>query len=97
MSWKNHETEITCTAEGIPVPEITWIHNGEELSSTQLQNRVSRLTLTPHEAEDFGLYVCIAKNILGTTKMNITVKQLGKEPAALTSMTLLLLFFLFRH
>lgn len=75
---------MTCTAEGIPVPEITWSRNGEELPSTQLQNPVrSKLIITPQEAEDFGLYMCVAKNVLGTATMKITVKQLGKKPSVL--------------
>ena len=79
MSWMNHKTEITCKAEGTPIPEITWSRNGTVVSSTQFRGRVSTLMFTPQEAEDFGVYVCMANNVLGTASRNVTVQLLGNK------------------
>ena len=73
---------ITCTAEGFPVPDITWSHNGVVHSSAlktsaQSRTRHSTLTFTPQGAKDFGVYACIARNFLGTDKKETTVGELG--------------------
>lgn len=78
-SWINHETEVTCEAEGFPAPEIVWSRKGTVTSSTTLNSRVSSLKFTPEEKDEFGILLCSAKNLLGTGKKNITVKQLGKK------------------
>ena len=78
-SWINHETEVTCEAEGFPAPEIVWSRNGTVTSSKTLNSFVSTLKFTPEEKDEFGSLLCYAKNLLGTRKKNITVKQLGKK------------------
>lgn len=78
-SWINHETEVTCEAEGFPAPEIVWSRKGTVTSSTTLNSCVSSLKFTPEEKDEFGILLCSAKNLLGTGKKNITVKQLGKK------------------
>ncbi|XP_068686511.1 neural cell adhesion molecule 1-like isoform X2 [Montipora foliosa] len=84
VSWINHKTVITCTAEGFPVPDITWSHNGVVQSSAlktsaQSRTRHSTLTFTPQGAKDFGVYACIARNFLGTDKKETTVGELDKN------------------
>ena len=79
-SWINHETEVTCEAEGSPAPEIVWSRKGTVTSSKTLNSCVSTLKFTPEEKDEFGSLLCYAKNLLGTGKKNITVKQLGKRP-----------------
>ena len=78
-SWINHETEVTCEAEGFPAPEIVWSRKGTVTSSTTLNSCVSTLKFTPEEKDEFGILLCAAKNLLGTGKKNVTVKQLGKK------------------
>ena len=78
-SWINHDTEVTCEAEGFPAPEIVWSRKGTVTSSTTLNSCVSTLKFTPEEKDEFGILLCSAKNLLGTGKKNITVKQLGKK------------------
>lgn len=78
-SWINHETEVTCEAEGFPAPEIFWSRKGTVTSSTTLNSCVSSLKFTPEEKDEFGILLCSAKNLLGTGKKSITVKQLGKK------------------
>lgn len=78
-SWINHETEVTCEAVGFPAPEIAWSRNGTVTSSTTLYSCISTLKFTPEEKNEFGILLCSAKNLLGTAKKNVTVKQLGKK------------------
>ena len=78
-SWINHETEVTCEAAGFPLPEIIWSRHGTVTSSVQQHSRISTLKFTPTQANDFGVYECTAKNLLGLTKASVTVKQLGEK------------------
>lgn len=78
-SWISHETEVKCEAEGFPAPEIVWSRKGKVTSSTTPYSCVSTLKFKPEEKNEFGILLCSAKNLLGTAKKNVTVKQLGKE------------------
>lgn len=78
-SWISHETEVKCEAEGFPAPEIVWSRKGRVTSSTTLNTCLSTLKFTPEEKNEFGILLCSAKNLLGTAKKNVTVKQLGKK------------------
>ena len=79
VSWINHKTEITCEAEGVPLPDIIWDRDGTVISSKEFHSRFSTLTFTPQEASDFGDYVCKATNLLGLTEKIITIEMLGKR------------------
>lgn len=83
-SWINHETVVTCEAEGVPTPEIVWTRSGKVTPSTTGYSRTSTLQFTPQERNEFGILLCTAKNILGIATKNITVKQLGKKKLAVT-------------
>ena len=78
-SWISHETEVNCEAEGFPAPEIVWSRKGKVTSSTTPNSCLSTLKFTPEEKNEFGILLCSAKNLLGTAKKNVTVKQLGKK------------------
>ncbi|EPQ03672.1 Muscle, skeletal receptor tyrosine-protein kinase [Myotis brandtii] len=77
---------LRCTATGIPVPTITWIENGNAVSSGSIQESVkdrvidSRLQLFITKP---GLYTCIATNKHGekftTSKAAATVSIGGKK------------------
>ncbi|KAL9964707.1 hypothetical protein ACROYT_G028383 [Oculina patagonica] len=75
-SWINHETKVTCEAEGVPTPDVTWTRNGVVVSSIQSKPGVKELKFTPEGANDFGDYECTAKNPLGSTKKIISIKEL---------------------
>ena len=78
-SWISHETEVNCEAEGFPAPEIVWSRKGKVTSSTTPNSCLSTLKFTPEEKNEFGILLCSAKNLLGTAKKIVTVKQLGKK------------------
>ncbi|KAM5170274.1 immunoglobulin superfamily DCC subclass member 4 [Mantella aurantiaca] len=70
-----------CSATGDPEPIITWLKNGQQLSSNgrvRIQSRGS-LVITQIDLEDAGYYQCVAKNILGiacaTTRLHVTVQD----------------------
>ncbi|XP_068131099.1 immunoglobulin superfamily DCC subclass member 4 isoform X2 [Hyperolius riggenbachi] len=70
-----------CTAVGEPEPTITWLRNGQQLSSNgrlRIQAKGS-LVITQIDLEDAGYYQCVAENILGsacaTTRLHVTVQE----------------------
>nr|XP_014712231.2 follistatin-related protein 4 [Equus asinus] len=61
---------LRCHAEGIPMPRITWLKNGVDVS-TQMSKQLSLLAngselhISSVRYEDTGAYTCIAKNEVG--------------------------------
>ena len=77
-SWINHDTEVHCQAEGVPLPEIIWSRKGTVTSVVQAQYRISTLTFKPRKSDDFGSIACYARNFLGSTEKNLVLVSLGK-------------------
>ena len=77
-SWINHETKMTCEAEGVPKPDIIWTRNDKTISPSKSQTGVREIKITPKDVNDFGDYVCTAKNLLGSTQQIITIEELSK-------------------
>ena len=77
-SWINHETKMTCEAEGVPTPDITWTRNDVTISPFKSQTGVREIKITPKDVNDFGDYVCTAKNLLGSTQQLIAIEEIGK-------------------
>ena len=44
----------------------------------QSQTGVNEITITPKDANDFGDYVCTARNFLGSTQQITTIEEIGK-------------------
>lgn len=78
-SWINHDTDVHCQAEGVPLPEIIWSRNGTVTSVVQAQSRISTLTFKPRKLDDFGSIACYARNFLGSTEKNLVLVSLGKS------------------
>ena len=65
---------LTCFAEGVPSPNMTWFHNGSPVSNTSLvkiitppgsySTRNSTLQFGETSLADAGNYVCRASNFL---------------------------------
>ncbi|XP_032693538.1 follistatin-related protein 4 isoform X1 [Lontra canadensis] len=61
---------LRCHAEGIPMPRITWLKNGMDVS-TQMSKQLSLLAngselhIASVRYEDTGAYTCIARNEVG--------------------------------
>ena len=82
---------LSCISEGYPVPNLSWVRNGERLSSSPgrrlitlsnitLNNSLpvahSELILSLLELTDAGSYLCIAENDLAEHKNLSTSAQL---------------------
>ena len=57
---------LECQSSGVPLPELTWFLDGQELKRSQ--GGVSKLTYTMDVVtrSDKGTYTCSAKNIAGS-------------------------------
>ncbi|CAM5108796.1 unnamed protein product [Eretmochelys imbricata] len=63
--------EVSCPANGIPPPHITWFKSNETLvedSGIVLKDGNRTLTIRRVRKEDGGLYTCLACNVLGCKK-----------------------------
>uniref|UniRef100_A0A8C7HHD3 Protogenin n=1 Tax=Oncorhynchus kisutch TaxID=8019 RepID=A0A8C7HHD3_ONCKI len=58
---------FVCQAQGVPLPRITWLKNGEEV---HLNGRIkmynSKLVITQITTEDDAIYQCVAENEQGS-------------------------------
>ena len=66
---------LTCEAKGNPAPIVTWKKNrtGEVVGTSQLN--FNQLVIKSVKEEDFGIYMCIARNKLNTARVPISVKK----------------------
>uniref|UniRef100_A0A8D0HR86 receptor protein-tyrosine kinase n=1 Tax=Sphenodon punctatus TaxID=8508 RepID=A0A8D0HR86_SPHPU len=74
--------EVSCIANGIPLPLITWFKNNETLvedSGIVLKDGNRTLTIRRVQKEDGGLYTCHACNVLGCTKTSTFFVVEGAE------------------
>ncbi|XP_068733585.1 uncharacterized protein [Montipora capricornis] len=58
---------LTCHANGLPVPSVVWKKDGQEIRSTSLLN------IESNWRSDSGRYICIANNTLGKKEMETFV------------------------
>ncbi|XP_036354448.1 hemicentin-1-like isoform X2 [Octopus sinensis] len=65
--------KLQCSADGIPVPVISWRHNGNAIHAPPSINGQSRLIVRNTGKEDSGRYTCIAKNPAGQRETQATV------------------------
>ena len=84
---QNGQVSLHCAASGIPLPQILWATYNEilqEKSNIRIGDFVSSdgvvhsfVNLTQLDAQDAGLYICSAKNFLGTQSASsfISVKS----------------------
>ena len=61
---------------GLPAPSLM-LYKGTDQKSSSNSSHLSYKDGQLAEA-DFGLYYCIARNLLGSDRMNITVQKRGK-------------------
>lgn len=65
--------ELSCEAEGIPTPSISWTKNGEAIETTSTMNS---LVIPSLSQEDVANYACNASNIAGYQYKNVIVNIL---------------------
>lgn len=72
---------IRCEASGHPKPEIKWIHNGQPLSESPMNNRRSvssnSITIADLAKSDTGNYGCNATNSVGYDYQDVYINVLS--------------------
>ncbi|WKY14383.1 hypothetical protein Q1695_000157 [Nippostrongylus brasiliensis] len=71
---ENNTLTISCTAEGIPPPQITWKKDGTPLSDVS----GPRLVVAQAATTDAGRYTCTARNEGGHTSADFAVDVLSR-------------------
>ncbi|CAJ0583049.1 unnamed protein product, partial [Mesorhabditis spiculigera] len=71
---------LTCSAEGPPVPDISWKHNGLPLDVPKAASGYSQLTVVMHDKSNAGNYTCVAQNSVGES-LSTAVIDYAEPPA----------------
>lgn len=74
---------LTCTASGNPDPVISWYH----IDSLLLETGVS-VVLEEVEREDEGVYECVAVNLAGSDRDNVTLTVHSELSVLCTNLSL---------
>ncbi|XP_003376079.1 putative immunoglobulin I-set domain protein [Trichinella spiralis] len=65
---------ISCQATGNPLPEITWLRDGERLEEEKIQISKGYLTIQSLKESDAGKYSCLASNDIGQISYDIRIQ-----------------------
>ena len=72
----NKSVTLNCAAlNGFPTPKVT-LYNGSSILASRLSNL--SYTITVSSAADFKQYHCIATNLVGSDRLNITINPAGE-------------------
>ncbi|XP_035273002.1 protogenin A-like [Anguilla anguilla] len=71
---------FVCQAEGVPLPHITWLKNGEEVHSNgRIKMYSSKLVINQIIPEDDAIYQCLAENeqgsVLSTARLIVVMSE----------------------
>ncbi|XP_069842937.1 hemicentin-2 [Dendropsophus ebraccatus] len=64
---------LTCEANGIPPPSITWYRNNVPLDNTHIQSGGRVLRVSHAQREDGGVYTCVVSNAAGEARKKFIV------------------------
>lgn len=79
LKWTTTEPiELKCAASGSPVPSLSWLKNGNELSSqdaakVRYYEGGAILTISSVTSSDSGMYQCLAENNVGNAQATASV------------------------
>ncbi|XP_039213555.1 hemicentin-1 isoform X2 [Crotalus tigris] len=76
---KGNPVSLVCLANGIPTPTISWLKDGQTLSSNfhvTFENQKMGLRILNSEVNDTGRYTCIASNEAGEDNQHFILKVL---------------------
>ena len=74
----NRSVDLVCTATGDPPINFTWVRMGEKNTRLNPDSTSGSFTLTITNLNQYGVYVCIATNDLGTDMTSVEIVQPGK-------------------
>ena len=67
--------DLVCEISGSPQPNVKWLHNGIQFSSSTLaSSAVSKISIPAAKDSDAGAYQCVASNESGETKVDFNVE-----------------------
>ncbi|KAM4563056.1 neural cell adhesion molecule L1-like protein isoform 2-T4 [Odontesthes bonariensis] len=81
------DVHIKCSVSGKPLPDITWMKDGEIFTDDPLTNRRvldDTVVLRNARPEDSGVYQCEASNDHGSILANINIMVMNMAPRILT-------------
>lgn len=79
LKWTTTDAiELKCAASGSPAPSLSWLKNGNELSSldaakVRYYEGGADLTISSVTSSDSGMYQCLAENIVGNVQATASV------------------------
>ena len=73
---ENQTATFYCSANGNPMPTVTWSKTGE---TKPISSRHNKLEITKATYNDSGNYVCTAKNVLGEMQKQVKLFVEGKH------------------
>ena len=77
QSWIGKTVKLTCTAEGAPIPALSWKNpDGKVLKKVTELNNIVDVQMTSDQ--DFGNYTCEATNDVKTDTSTVLVQQISK-------------------
>ena len=71
---------LNCQAEGEPTPMIEWSHQGHRLLANERFSTLSNgsLRISSAQKEDTAEYECVARNLLGSVLVRVTLTVRGE-------------------
>ena len=85
-TFKNgQKVRLVCPLYGIPTPSIKWSRNGSRVSTQKepdadghhIYKTKASLVISRIKPSDSGIYVCTAKNKVGKSSFNFTIRVQG--------------------
>ncbi|CAH3028068.1 unnamed protein product [Porites evermanni] len=83
------DVTLSCVAKGLSLLNVTW-YKGGKVMSHHYGNRTSKAVLTLYNItrEDWGEYVCVAKNSVGEDSKTVFIRILPSSPTILHTNTI---------
>ena len=75
----SQSVDLTCTATGDPPITYTWVLTGAETTHLNSDPTSGNFTLGITQTNQYGVYICIATNELGTDVSSINITQASKS------------------
>ena len=70
--------DLLCTATGDPPISFTWVLRGEENTTLNSDPTSGNFTLTLTQVNQYGTYICITTNNLGTDAASVDIIQVSE-------------------
>ena len=75
----SQSVNLTCTATGDPPITYAWVLMGAENARLNSDPTSGNFTLSITQMNQYGVYICIATNVLGTDATSIEIIQASKS------------------